>query len=117
MLGRYGVVRADVVPVLDHRRSDGHRRDGHGPGGRRSAGGVNRHPIVRWMNADTGEIKERSRSGVDRDTLANGEVYEYEWEQTPLELALALVPDIEAAIKATGPNEDVDVRIQRSARP
>ena len=47
--------------------------------------------IVRWMNADTGEIKERSRCGVDYDEF-QGETVEYEWEQTPLELALERSP-------------------------
>lgn len=61
-------------------------------------------PGVRWMNAQTGEIKERPYGGVDAD--------DWEWESSSLELALALVPDLEAANDAArkeGRSADVHV--------
>lgn len=48
-------------------------------------------PVVRFVNADTGEIKEY--------LTATGEVYADECEATSLNLALGLVPDLLAAIE------------------
>lgn len=47
---------------------------------------------LRWMNAETGEVKEWAGSGTD----AHGD----KWEVSALELALGLVPDLETWIDA-----------------
>lgn len=74
-------------------------------------------PVVRYMNADTGEIKERAWSGVDSGVMADGEPYEHEWETTALELALALVPDLEIAIDlAHMKGMDCEVHVRRVPR-
>lgn len=57
-------------------------------------------PVVRFVNADTGEIKERHTAGTERGVTAAGEAYADDWEATSLDLALALVPDLLAAIDA-----------------
>lgn len=94
-----------------------------------SAGSVG--PVVRWINTATGEVKERHFAGRDprvwsehAPSVLAGEPQfrgEYdEWEATALELALALVPDLERAIDmARMRGVSVDVRIsydQQSTR-
>lgn len=67
------------------------------------------YPVVRFVAEDTGEIKERSMGGVERSWLSEhfvgddskakeGRYFEDEWEATALDLALALVPDLQDAI-------------------
>lgn len=56
----------------------------------------------------------RHCSYVSNDYDLTSEPYEAEWEQSSLELALALVPDLEAAFEeARSRCEDIDVRIGR----
>lgn len=72
--------------------------------------------IVRWTDSSTGEIKERSRGGVDREVLPDGTPCENEWELSPLELALSLVPDLVDAIeRAHAAGMDLTVHCWRVA--
>lgn len=80
--------------------------------------------IVILIDSDTGEVKERSFKGRDpviwskhsphNPTDApwfNGE-YD-EWEMTSLEMALALVPDMEAVLdRARIQDKSVEIRIK-----
>ena len=49
-------------------------------------------PVVRWTNADTGEVKEWEYEGVE----SSG----WEWRATSLDLALSVVPSLVEAIDA-----------------
>lgn len=72
--------------------------------------GEQARPRVRWTNATTGEIKERFLTGVDRVYDRDGDSYIDEWELTPIDLALAMVPDLVAAIeKAFASESDLNV--------
>lgn len=66
---------------------------------------------VRWTQVDTGEVKELAMAGVEQFMLDGGTV-DSDWRQTSLELALALVPDLEVAIdRARLRGNCVEVRI------
>lgn len=74
-------------------------------------------PTVRWANGVTGEIKERQATGVDRWTDEYGLPQESPWEVSALDLALAQVPDLVAAIKAAFANGmDLSIGITEVAR-
>jgi hypothetical protein len=80
-------------------------------------------PKVDWVDVDTGEIKSRAWKGRDpviwsahsphNPTGApwfNGE-YD-EWEMTPLEMALAVVPDLEVVMdRARFAGRSVEIRV------
>jgi hypothetical protein len=76
-------------------------------------------PVVRWIDSDTGEVKDRHARGRDpvvwselSDTPGFHGEYE-EWEQTALEMALALVPDLEAVCdRALMQGMSVEVRVK-----
>lgn len=58
-----------------------------------------RAACVRWVNARTGEIKERHLVGVDHVTTNDGEVLDCPWESTALDVALSMVPDLAKAVE------------------
>lgn len=81
-------------------------------------------PCVRWIDSDTGEIKERHARGRDpiiwsphAPSNPTGEPqfrgkFE-EWEMTALEMALSWVPDLEAAIdRALIQGMSVEIRVK-----
>lgn len=80
------------------------------------------HLFVRISVADTGEVKERRMSGVDRGWLLYrdedgsplpGEYHEDEWVSPSLDMALALVPDlVEAIVRARSRGASVDVVVR-----
>lgn len=66
-------------------------------------------PSVRWIDSDTGEVKERHARGRDPiiwsphapDNPTDSPQFRgefEEWEMTALEMALAWVPDLEVVI-------------------
>jgi predicted N-formylglutamate amidohydrolase len=76
-------------------------------------------PAVRWIDSDTGEVKERHARGRDPVVWSvhsdnpgfHGE-YE-EWEMTALEMALAWVPDLETVIdRALMQGMSLEVRVK-----
>lgn len=70
-------------------------------------------PVVRWINENTGEVKERAFSGGPRSCRICGLLIESEWESDSLELALALVADLQTAIDmARMRNQSVNVQIR-----
>lgn len=85
--------------------------------------------MLRWSNADTGEVKERPFRGREAVVLSptspqnptdgpwcNGE-YD-EWEVSALDLALGLVPDLHAAIgKAVADDRTVEVLVRTIEAP